>query len=271
MAFGKRLRPQAVAQRAPEPPTPGSTSSRYTALQDQFLELFAAAAAITHAIQNDGTIHVRSYGSDIQPDAGPISLMGFAEHFVVESPGQMLYPFFVYVSPARPEHLDPSAQFQIHDLITKIRNLNVYCQRAAADDALAMALHGPEFPERIDRLLVGTAYFVAFFENLAQTQPFVSGPATDAAQPDFTSLKARLDGRLLMAEDRMLVPKRIAEFVPGHAWPHLGVEVLRRREAGQELVDGVYFPADLARQLAARRDRTATALAEADTVLFAHG
>lgn len=266
MPFGKRTlattatpnnaATSAAAIATAEPSVELANVERYQALREILLRMLADAGRVAEAVKSNGSVPLRGIAEDIDPTTAPIEIKDLAEQFTFRQDGHVVHPFFGYAPPEKPDQIDPSAQFHIHQLILDIRELNVFCQEANRDEALGVALQSPRLPSLVDRILVETAFFAAYFDNLAVTHPFVTrAKATGHLYSEFDTLKLSFDRHMLMASDRMVEPGKLAELIPNAAWPLLGVELIRPSEATECLVHGIYFPAEYARQLANKASR----------------
>ena len=257
MAFGKRpLTPASTATVAAVLPHVRTSEVRHIDLRDTMLRLLQTTGSIAEAIRTNGTIMLSGVIDDtIDPSAAPVELRDIAEHFSFSDGTNLLHPFFGYATPDRPEQIDPGAQFQILELVTRIRELNAHCQDGHRNEALGVALQSTKLPRIVDGILVAAAFFAAYFENLATTQAFITGSAQGRLLPDFAMLKASYHRHKLMAYDRMLSPENLDRLSPNPVWPQLGVEIPRRHEAGEQFVHGIYFPSAYARKLADRAGR----------------
>lgn len=237
-------------------------SQRYDAFRETMLRILTEAGQVASAISTDGGIVMRGVGEEIDPEAAPVLLRGFNEHLIVIEGGTSRLPFFGLVSPSEPERINPCPQFHLLDLVKRTRELNVYCQQAHSDGALAVALQSPGLPEKVDRIVALAAFFAAYFESLAVTQPHHGiVPGRSRTPIDLDQLKASYDRYRLMAVDRMVMPERLEDYLPAFDWPSFGIEILRRPETGHGSFHGIYFPTELARQLT---DKLARALEPED-------
>jgi hypothetical protein len=260
MSFGKRLTPPGQRKEAPAPTwaaAPLSTASveqsatvRVHAMRDTMLELLGVACSIADAVRNDGAVALPGLDSALHSDTTPLNIRGFNEHFTYTEGGRTLHPVYGYLQAGPQASVDISTQVQIHHLVLRIMELNVFCQRAEREGALRVALQSPKLPPLVDRILVGCAFFAGFFENLATSQTMLE-PGSVTRLPldfDFSKLAANSERRRLMAFDRMLAPETQESLLPLKKWPFVGIEKATTPHAGQRFVDGVYFPKDLAPQ-----------------------
>lgn len=245
MAFGKRP----VAPSNPSRPSinaigDGRQPSRAQQLRDHMVALLGTARVVADAVRVEGVFPMPAIADAFVPEEGPLALKGFPEYFTTrgaQGPGHVI---FAYGQPGG-GGIDPNAQYHLQQLTGQILTFNLYCQRAAGDEALAVALQAPEVPHLVDAILIRSAYFAAFFDNMLG---ICSGPA------DLQRQRSNLDNHLLMAQDKMLDPGRRASLVPLKGWPFIGVEVPYPPHDGDAFVNGVYFPAEYARLLLEGRD-----------------
>ncbi len=254
MAFGKRplsMPPQNVVEPDPAALPPERTAEeRHAALRDVMLRILTDTGAIAEAVRENGSVLVTGIADENDPAGSPVPVRDLLDHFSFNEGGVLLHPFYGYATPGTPEQIDPSAQFQMLELVKHVRELNTFCQDGHRDEALAVALQSPKLPALIDRILVGAAYFTAYFDNLAVTHSFVTGVAAPGKPiPDFARLQNTFDRHKLMASDNMLDPSKLDALLPFAPWPHLGVEIARRHEHGEQFVHGIYFPSNYARKL----------------------
>lgn len=257
MAFGKRR--LTTAQRAATPavmPAVSTSEDRHLGLRDLMLATHRTTGMIAEAIRTNGTVMLSGVMDEfVDASRSPIDIRDLAGHFSFSDGVAHLHPFFGYATPSQPDRIDPSAQFQLLELAIQIRNLNTHCQDAHRNEALSVALQSPQLPDIVDGILVASAFFAAYFENLATTQVFITGVAHGQPLPDFAKLKSCHDRHKLMAFDHMLNPGKLEALLPPTVWPHIGVEIARRHEAGEQFVNGIYFPAAYASQLIDRAGR----------------
>ncbi len=250
MAFGKRRErpgtpaPSIVETDAHDEPE----STRHDALHQTFERILKSASAVAEAVRTGGTVPVFGIADEPDPDASPITLTGFSSLFSYTDGQRKMFAVYGYAAPGDPDRIDPNAQCHIHDLVGRIRQLNLYCQQAHADEALVVALQSPRFPPLIDQVIAGAAYFAAYFANLKITQPFLLAvPPQVATFPETASLKATVDRYMLMASDGMVEPKKLQDYLPHKAWPYFGVETAWRNHDGQQFINSVYFPMEYAK------------------------
>lgn len=257
MPFGKR---ELSGQRELSAPAVGidklpasaslAAAERIEAFRETMLRILGDASQLALAVSTNGSVPVRGIADELDPEVSPISLRGFGEHFQVVDQECTLYPFYGLISPREPDRVSPAPQFQLLDLVARIRDLNVFCQQAHRDEAVGVALQSPGMPLRIDAILALAAHFVAYFECLGVTHTMTGTHSGKTRTPvDLDRLKAIQQRYRLMASDRMVEPETLDAILPVVDWPVWGVEILRRPETGHALVHGVYFPADLARQM----------------------
>jgi hypothetical protein len=241
MSFGKRRIPPAAPQADAAPPVLDlvTPEARHIDLRDTMLRLMRETAAIANAVRNEQGIDLLLVEGVFDPSSRPISLKGIDEHFTVQNAeGRRQHPVFAYVAQTGVRRMDQSAQTHLYLLITRILELNTYCQTARQDGALTVALQSPSLPPLIDRILVGTAHFAAFFDNLALGKSSARIGLNEQLQLTLERYKA-------MATDVMLEPAKYDAYVPYAHWPYRGTETLRDDHPGQRVISGVYFPAEL--------------------------
>lgn len=260
MAFGKRPLPSpaqvtaatlATSQQSPVPPAELPALDRHLASKEVMLRILAQAGAVAEAVKTNGAVTLRGVADEIDPMTAPIELKDLKEQFTFMENGAIVHPFYCFAAPENPGHVDPSAQFQIYELVLAARDLNIFCQEAQRDEALGVALQTPRLPRLVDQIIVSAAFFAAFFDNLALTHPAMPRMiATSQPYPDMPALKLTLDRHKLMATDAMVVPDAYDQLLPYRTWPYLGVELVRPEESDECLLHGIYFPAEYARRLA---------------------
>lgn len=252
MSFGKRRTPPGkpsastmpvAGEPARETKPPGE---RYGAWSARMLAILGQASIIAAAIRENDVFDLRGMDSEVHPDTTPIDVKAMDEHFELVEAGKIMHTVYGYVQASAPRHVDQSAQLHLHQLVARIMELNLYCQRAVRDDALRVALQSPRLPPLVDRVLVSSAFFAAFFENLALTQPLMlAGENPIATLLEIPRLQTNLDGRRLLAHDRMLDPTQLDELMPYRRLPFVAVETAVKPHAGQKFHQGVYFPAGM--------------------------
>lgn len=227
---------------APEPVEEKSTQQRLIDFSETMIGLFTQAASIAETIRTGGTLD--GLDGEYQPEAGPIDIRVLDGYFTFTQRGRTFHPIYGYALPGSSSEVNDGAQLHLHQLTSRMIELNGFCQRAAQDDALGVALQLPALPELVDRILVGSAFFVAYFENLALTTSQSSTAEPSVTAIDYAPLAANLERRRLMASDHMLVPEKLEAYVPFGPWPHIGVETLTRAQQGQRFINKVYFTKD---------------------------
>lgn len=256
MAFGKRPLPQpapaAVASPISTPieiasPAELTDAERHQAMREIMLGILGGAGRVAEAVRSNGMLNLTGIAEEIDPTTAPIELRELKEQFTFLQNGAVVHPFYCYTNPAQPGHVDPSAQFQIYELVRAARDLNVFCQEAERDEALAVALQTPLLPALVDQILASASFFAAYFDCLTRMHALTANK-----QPvhDLATLKRVYDHHKLMATDLMVVPETYDALAPQVAWPHIGIELLRQQEGDESFVSGVYFPAEYANRLA---------------------
>ena len=237
-----------IAVEAIEPPPPRdekSTPQRLLDLAEAMQGLLTQTITVADAIRNGGTLTLTGMTADLQPDAAPIDIRVLNVFFTFIERGRTFHPIYGYALPGtQPEAID-GAQQHLFQLTSRIVELNTYCQRAAQDDALGVALQLPALQELVDRILVGAAFFTAYFENLVLTKSQTrASRAGDPSSIDFAPLTSNMERRRLMASDQMLVLDKIGAYLPFGPWPHVGVETVTRAQDGHHFINTIYFPED---------------------------
>jgi hypothetical protein len=216
-----------------------AATERLERLRDELNVLFATAQKVTDTVREQGLIHVPGLGDETDPEAGPFALKGFAQHFVTRSLSGIGHVGYGYRRPNTDGPIDPNAQFHLQQVIGDLLAFNLYCQRAAIDEALGVALQSPDVADKLDGMLVRLAFFTAFFDNMAMTR------GDGAASPDdMERQRANIERHLLMAQDKMLDPSRLDARVPSIEWPFVGVETPFEPHDGDYFINSVYFPAE---------------------------
>ena len=229
----------------PEPRVEKSTQQRLLDLSETMLGFLKQTATVATAIRTGGAITLARLDAEFQPEATPIDIRVLDEFFTFTERGRTFHPIYGYALPDAPSEANDGAQHHLHQLTSRIIELNVFCQRAAQDDALAVALQLPALPELVDRILVGAAFFTAYFENLALTKAYAGADSERLSSTiDFVGLSNNMERRRLMASDQMLAPDKIGAYAPFGPWPHLGIETLTRAQQGQRFINRIYFPKD---------------------------
>lgn len=223
----------------PEPRIEKSTQQRLLDLSETMLGFLMQAATVATAIRTGGAITLARLDAEFQPEATPIDIRVLDEFFTFTERGRTFHPIYGYALPDAPSEGNDGAQHNLHQLTSRIIELNVFCQRAAQDDALAVALQLPALPELVDRILVGAAHFTAYFENLALIKAQASsGPMTI----DYAPLLQTVERRRLLATEKMLAPDKVEAYAPFGPWPYIGIETLTRPLTGQRFHNKIFFP-----------------------------
>lgn len=247
MAFGKRrTSPSGSEGRSARVIASPAGAERLELLRDQILDVMMGAGRIADAIRDQTSVAVPAIAEEPDPEAGPLVLKGFSAHFIETGASGLCHTLYAYSSPSRQGPIDPNAQYHLHQLTGQVLAFNLFCQRAELDEALGVALQAPSVPDVVDSILMRSAFFVAFFDNM------IALAGHSAAMPDERTMAAQrftLDRHLLMAKDMMLVPDRAETFVPLKGWPFIGVELPVEPHRGDYFINSVYFPADSARLL----------------------
>lgn len=208
------------------------------------VRLLNESGRIANAIRENGTIAMPGMFDEVDPQGPPLSLRGLNELFTGAKAGTPFNIAFAYAGGGSLETIDPGAQVDVQRLIADILELNCYCQQAVFDDALGVALQAPKLPDLVDRIVAGTAYFAAFFEAVAIARPaFAAKPARAVSAADMARVAEVYSRYQLMASDRMLAPEAVATVMPGGAAARIGIETTWAPHAGEQFINGVYFPA----------------------------
>lgn len=245
MPFGKR----AAAPESPSTSAIGrlrriASSERLERLRDELMVLFTTAQKLVDAVREQGLIPVSVAGDETDPEAGPFVLKGFSHHFVTRSVSGLGHVVYGYQRPNGEGPIDPNAQFHLQQMVGELLAFNLYCQRAAIDEALGVALQSPDVADRVDGMLVKLAFFVAFFDNMATARRDGMASAEDLERQ-----RANIERHLLMAQDKMLDPTKLDARVPTIEWPFVGVELPFEPHDGDYFINCVYFPAEHAEVL----------------------
>ncbi len=260
MAFGKRVTPPkstadttatsaqtlATARAALAAPdaAPSTTADRLVALRETMMGLFIKASRIANAVKEDGGIEVNGVLDEPDPFGDPLNVRGFEEHFMFFEGSTKMNSVFVYADVPHLDTLDPNAQLHLHLLLGRIHELNRFCQQAVIDGALRIALQSPKMPPLIDRIVVGTAFFVSLFENAEIALPYLqSAPMRAMPSAEVSRLREGLERHRLMAFDTMIAPHTLEEMLPTRKWPIVAIETKWPSHPGEQFVNGVYFPA----------------------------
>lgn len=247
MPFGKR----ATAPSSPSMSGVGrlrniESAERLERLRQDMMALLSSAQRAADAVREQGFISVPVFADETDPEAGPFLLRGFSQHFVAHGSVGLGHVIYGYQRPNSDDPIDPNAQFHLQQTIGELLAFNLYCQRAAIDEALGIALQTADVAERIDAMLVKLAFFAAFFDNMA------NAPRDGAATPgEIERQRANIERHLLMAQDTMLDPSRLDARLPPIEWPFVGVEIAYEPHDGDYFINSVYFPAEYATVLLA--------------------
>jgi len=242
MLFGKR------AAAPPSPSTPGlgrlrriASAERLERLRADMAALFATALQIVDAVRDQGAFPMAALGlgDETDPESGPFVLKGFCNHFVTRSLSGMGHVIYGYQRPNGEGPIDPNAQYHLQQTIGDLLAFNLYCQRAAIDEALGVALQSPDVADKIDGMLVKLAFFTAFFDNMTSARR--DGTVSDE---DLENQRSSIERHLLMAQDKMLDPSRLDARAPKVEWPFVGVEIPFEPHDGDYFINSVYFPAE---------------------------
>lgn len=249
MAFGKRPNAsQTTMTRMPRTDAGMSQRDRWEKLRDQMLALLDTAHRVADAVSGEGSLSMPVIAGEPEATAGPFELKGFHEHFVKANRSGFTHLIFAYTHPSSGEGVDPNAQYHLQQLTGQALAFNLYCQRAELDEALIVALQSPDVPQVIDALLVRSAFFAAYFDNMLAAMPDEAG---EALARNAGWHKANLTRHLLRAQDKMLAPENLEKLTPLKGWPFVGVELDIAPHDGDYFINGVYFPAEHARLLLA--------------------
>ena len=257
MPFGKRALPVSTppvsANLAPSqvPPVQLPSADRHRAMKEIMLRIFADAAPVAEAVRSNGAIMLTGVAEEVDPATAPIELRDLKEQFTFIDNGTVMHPFYCYQSTEPPGHVDPSAQFQIYELVCAARDLNVFCQEAQQDGALGIALQTPRLPGLVDQIIVSATYFAAYFDCLAHTHNLSQANAHGQRAHDAAAHQLTFERHKLMATDKMVVPDTYTKRVPNASRQIIGVELVRPQESSESFIHGIYFPAEYATRLAA--------------------
>lgn len=242
MLFGLR-KALTAGSRAPEPEAPEpSTLGNLETLRDHVSDILLRAGRIAASVREESRLEMPIVTEKLDPEAGPLPLKAFFEHFIVPGPnGSVGHRFFAYRYPEGGDAIDPNAQFHLQQLLGDALSFNLYCQRAHQEGCLGVALQAPIVPEFIDAIIVRSAFFTALIENL------ITCPKPQDSQLD--ALKGTLDRYMLMASDAMLRPALLETMVPLKGWPVVLADMPAEAHDGDHFINGVYFTAEQSRVL----------------------
>ncbi|MGE3916940.1 MAG: hypothetical protein AB7F78_14705 [Hyphomicrobiaceae bacterium] len=241
MAFGKRRIAPAAGSRSSGLLAEGlSTAQRLEALRDSMLAMLEVAGQLADAVRNDTGVAMPVVADEADATAGPFVLKGFHDNFIAVGPAGISHVMYGYGLPEGGGPIDPNAQFHLQQLTGQALALNLYCQHAERDEVLGVALQSPQVPDVIDSILVRSAFFTAYFDNMLTAETAVRQPSSR----QIPAMRENLDRYLLMARDRMLAPFRAQHLLPFKDWPFVGVELPVAAHEGDYFLNAVYFPAD---------------------------
>jgi|LNFM01.1.fsa_nt_gb hypothetical protein len=225
----------------PEAADPSALGNLET-LRDHVSDILLRAGRIAASVREESRVEMPAVTGKLDPEAGPLPLKAFFEHFIVPGPnGSVGHRYFAYRYPEGGDAIDPNAQFHLQQFLGDALSFNLYCQRAHQDGCLGVALQSPSVPEFIDAIIVRSAFFAALIENL------ITCPQPRDGQ--FDALRATLDRYMLMASDTMLRPALLETMVPLKGWPVVLVDMPAQAHDGDHFINGVYFTAEQARVL----------------------
>jgi hypothetical protein len=238
--------------------------SRCEELRLTMVRLLNDSGRIASAIRDNGSIAMPGMDDTVDPLGPPLSVRGFNEHFTGLSAGSRVNTVFAYVGGARLQTVNPDAQADLQALIGAVQRFNSYCQQALLDDALGVALQAPHLPPVVDRIIAGAAHFSAFFDAVAIARPaFTAEPARALSASDQSRISESYQRHHLMAVDRMLAPDDLPGLLPRGRSARIGIETTWSPHAGEQYINGVYFPAEQARVVIAGEAAEVSTLAAA--------
>jgi len=234
---------------------PGAAStleSRCEELRLAMVRLLNDSGGIASAIRDNGSIAMPGMDDSIDPLGPPLSVRGLSELFTGLSAGGRVNTVFAYVGGARLQTVNPDAQADLQAFFGAVQRFNSYCQQAVLDDALGVALQAPHLPPIVDRIIAGAAHFSAFFEAVAIARPaFTAKPARALSASEQSRISECYQRYHLMATDRMLAPDDLAGLLPRGRSARIGIEMTWSPHAGEQYINGVYFPAEQAQAVMA--------------------
>jgi hypothetical protein len=250
MVFGLQNQEDvALEVEQPAAPVEMTRFERLDALQQAFAGLMTEAGRLADAIRDRGVVAMPAIIDTPVPEAGPLQLKGFVDHFAYLVGGRICHAVLALRDAAKASGVDMRPQVGLQELTGRILELNQYCQQAELDDALGVALQSPQLPGLVDEILVGLATYAAFAENLVRSLPISERPAQPADEA-FSGRDAAAGQRYRrMAADKMLDPARIPLQLDMSAQPFEGVITQVAPHDGDYFINFVYFPAGLARSL----------------------
>ncbi|MBS0244226.1 MAG: hypothetical protein JSS20_18815 [Proteobacteria bacterium] len=213
----------------------------HEALRDQLADVLNVAIRLADAVRSEGSIAMPITLDEPDPEAGPLNVKGFYEHFIGRVDDRISHRIWGYTEPRPKADLDPNLQFHLHELVGEAMAFNVYAQRAHMDEALGVALQSPDVPAAVDSLLVKAAFLTAVFDNLSARIAKFDGRIDEAT---LAYDKANLDRHLLIAKDKMLAPERFSALLPPKRWPFVVAERSVAPHDGDYFINLVYFPAE---------------------------
>lgn len=213
---------------------------RLTALRDDLMGLLKTAGQIADAVRQQASVPMPAIVDEPDPETGPLSLVGFIDHFVYLERGSIRHTLLIETGAAPGETFSYRPQHEFHELTGRIMELNLFCQRAQLDDALAIALQSPDVPEMVDNILAGIGYFASFVEKVIASLP--AGERLGRADEHAATIE-RIG---LMAKDKMLAPGRNDCRWSDLPRPFRGNIAAMEPHDGDYFINSVYFPAELA-------------------------
>ncbi len=256
MSFGKRT--QLPSPRLGEGPQlmPGMVLSydRIEALHLSIIGLLKQTGMIAAAIREQGTVTVPPVAEEPDPEAGPVGVKGFLEHFAFLENDKITHAMLALADGRDEARLDFAPQLRLADLMGRVMDLNIFCQQAELDGALGVALQSPHIPDIVDGVLADAAWLASFTDRIIAALPADERPAerTEDAAPGAPG--QNLERYYLMASDIMLKPDRIARLgpPPGADADKLARLVPIAPHAGDYFINGVYLHAGAAEEMLAR-------------------
>ncbi|MFV0297500.1 MAG: hypothetical protein ACK5JT_15400 [Hyphomicrobiaceae bacterium] len=247
MYFGKRTELSRPSASGAPPLIPGDLGYEHIeGLHLALVDLLKSIGRISSAIHDHRVIPVPVVADQPDPEAGPVKLKGFADHFAFIENDRITHTILA-LAPSDPAiAIDTGPQRRLADALGRIRNLNLFCQQAQLDDAIGVALQSPHIPAFIDETLAEIAWLATFTDRAIAALPEDMKPTPSAVEVNVATPETGLQDRYLrMAADMMLTGARIIRPAdrPG-ADPAMRPVMLPVAPHTEDyFINGVYLPA----------------------------
>ncbi len=220
----------------------GSTDPHIQRLIDRLTVMFNATSALARDIRIN---QWHGLGGAVDPMTSPVDCSGFSDLFQkTDDTGKSRFNYYFYLN--FDEKLDPNAQIHISDMIGNFLILNPIAN--PRDERGPVAIDPVQIAPLIDRALVQSAFFLAFFSNHRESEAIGLDMMTTRSFSEakikgmLENMTTRLQFYINRAQKSMFKPETMKEHSPNPIWPILSFEMGAASHEGEKVINEVYFP-----------------------------